>query len=179
MSNKSFSGLLTQADIDLFDVYSSFGLVHETNLNDSLFLQNSEVKYHSDKEFIQNPKTKKYEQIPTYFSYMLPAPPCKIVDNNYFYLNLPYQYWQIYTVFLSKFQAKFKVNNFYKRSSNKYFNFLVELSLILTPLLLIFFLLKFWWLLILLIIVLMKWKDLRVVSLTPKARQRRVDGFRP
>lgn len=140
MSNKSFSGILTLADIDLFSVYQSFGLVHEISISQAFL--NSKVTYYKE------PNLKKTDTFT--WSYILPIEQKPISSKlvNFFYAKVPSSYLLIYQEIISRFPQPV-----FKKSNNKFFNRVFLCALSVLGLILFLCLIKsFWFTLVLLLL---------------------------
>jgi hypothetical protein len=136
MSTKSFSGLLTTADVDLFGVYPSFGLVHQVNIADTF--PDSFGTYY--KEPLSKNSTFSW-------AYILPLPQavCKSKLRTWAYSKLPYQYLIVASDIFSLYLKYANIKSFvlYQPSSNKNLNLFVLCLLSLAGFLLVLYISKY------------------------------------
>lgn len=136
MSNKSFSGILTLADLDLFNVYQSFGLVHEISLEQAF--PNSKSTYHQESKL-----DSKFA-----WAYILPIEKKPIASKlaNFFYAKIPSSYCFIYQEIIKKFPQPI-----FKASTNRAFNkIIICVAFAFGFIIFLFFIKNFWFTLLLL-----------------------------
>lgn len=132
MSNKSFSGILTLADLDLFNVYQSFGLVHEIELSQAF--PDSKSTYYVDE---------KLKKSPTFtWAYILPieAKPITSKVSYFFYAKIPSMYCLLYQEVLSRLPQPV-----FKKSSNNFFNKVMLCALLVLALIIFLSAIKNFW----------------------------------
>lgn len=146
MSNKSFSGILTLADLDLFNVYQSFGLVHELSLEKAF--SDSKATYYKQL------KTGKNNFI---WAYIMPIRKKPIVSKlgNFFYAKVPSSYCLVYQEILRRMP-----HPIYKPSSNAFFNKAVLCAALALGFLIFLCLIKNFWFTLLLLFSPLLWGHL-------------------
>ena len=134
MSNKSFSGLLSTADVDLFGVYPSFGIVHDISLTNAF--PDSVGCYYR-----QIPKSKDAFT----WAYILPMKSLSIKPKWYIWLytKLPNVYFLVCLEFLRIYRKYNKSGSLWVPSSNFLLNKIILCLLSLGGFLLLLYIVKY------------------------------------